>query len=152
MVPHEMLRKLGTCLLAVGLIVVIGCGDEVQTVTTSSLSDSQFVKRAEEICARERLEGLRYQPPDNGQSASAAVGDAIGSTLLPSLQEAIDELYELGAPKEMAGRTEALLVALQHGVDAAEALDIPTTDRVEKLMSPAGKLARKAGLESCVYS
>lgn len=138
-------------LAAIWIAGAVGCGDDAPTVAASSLSPSEFVAEAEEICARGRLQGLRFQPPEDGESEQEALFAAIDNALLPSLQGVIDEMYELGAPHGNEARIEALLIAMQKAVDEGEALDRPTVEKMENLLAPSGRLARKAGLESCIY-
>lgn len=146
------LRILALTSIALSVLAWTGCGgDSARTLPTSSMSNAQFVNQVEAICAHGRSRGLRFQPPAEGQSERDALTRAIDSTLLPSLQGVIDEIYALGAPSSEQAQTEALLVALQDAVDAAEGLDAPTLESVEGLLERPGALARKAGLRSCMY-
>jgi len=134
-----------------------GCGgggsDPAQAVTTSSLTKAQFVKQAEAICTQGRLRALQYAPSDDTeQSERDAFTESMQDTLLPALQEVVDEIYELGAPRGEEAQVEALLVSLQKGIDSTEELEQPTFISLEQRLAHAGKLAKKAGLESCVYA
>lgn len=144
-------QTLALVLLAFGVLVWVGCGEAARTVSTSSLTKAEFVNHVEAICARGRLRGLHFQPAGEGQSERDAITEAIDTTLLPAIQGVIDQIYALGAPRKKRAQTEALLTALQQAVDKGEALDIPTVQGVEGLLARPGRLARKAGLQSCVY-
>lgn len=143
----------GLLLVAVGIAMALtGCGGSSRTVSASSLGKAEFVKRTDSICSRGRSRGLRYQPAAAaGQPEGKAVTAAIETNLLPALQDVIDEIYALGAPRGEESRVEAFLVALQDAVDAGEDLQPPSFERLEPLLAPPGKLALKIGLESCVY-
>jgi len=145
-------RVLALGLVGAGLAFFAGCGGGGdRTVPASSLSKAAYAKRADEICAKGRLRALRYQPsPGGGQTAEAA-HQAIEASVLPAIQEVVDELYELGAPGGQKGQIEAFLAAFQEDVDAGEALATPTFNRLQRTMAPSGKLARGAGLQDCVY-
>lgn len=138
-------------LLACIVVCWAGCGDDARTLSTSSMTDAQFVNQVETICARGRRQGLRFQPPREAQSERDALTEAIEDNLLPSLQSVVDEIYELGAPRSKEAQTEALLVALQKGIDEGEQLKAPTLESIEGLLAQSGKLARNGGLASCVY-
>ena len=142
---------------AVCLVLALsGCGGssnaDTQKVAATSISKQEFVARAEEICARGRLRGLRYEPVGDDESEREALASAIDATLLPALGEVVDEIYALGAPAGGRQRIEDLLNALQQAVDEAEEFDEPTLEQVEKLLAPPGALARKQGLEACVFA
>ncbi len=130
-----------------------GCGgDSAQTVTAASLSKGAFEKQVEAICKRGRLRATRYRPAgDAGGSEQDAIAAAIEDSILPAIEDAIGEIYALGAPPAEVAKTEKLLVALQKGVDAGAELDSPSLKELEALLAPSGGLARKDGLESCVY-
>jgi hypothetical protein len=150
-VKRSSKQALTLTLVAFGITGGVGCGDDALTVPTSTMTRGEFVSQVEGICARGRRRSLRFEPSRDAQSERDALTAAINDTLLPSMQNVIDEIYALGAPRGEETRTEALLVALQKGVDEAKALDAPTLESVEDLLAPSGKLARKAGLQSCIY-
>jgi hypothetical protein len=146
-------RRLAVALLAAVAIGAVGCGSgEDPTVSVTSVSKAEFTRQAEVICARGRSLGLRYHPPAKGQDEEEALTEAIESNLLPALQETIDELYALGVPQGQAAQTEALLTALQDAVDEAPELETLSLENLVELLARPGKLAREAGLESCIYS
>lgn len=148
------LQILVLALIALGVIALPGCGEDSEgseTLTTSSITKAEYTDRLEEICARGRLQGLRFQPPGDGQSERDALTEAIDSTLLPAIQTVTDEIYAVGAPSAAKKQTEAMLVAIQEAVDEAEEIESPTLAKVEELLGRSGSLARKAGLESCIY-
>ncbi|HSR95400.1 MAG TPA: hypothetical protein VLK56_11095 [Solirubrobacterales bacterium] len=122
-----------------------------RTVPTATMSRAEFVNRVEAICSRGRLRGLRFQPTPKGTSESAAMAQAIESTLLPSLQGVVDQVYALGAPAAEKAQTEAFLDALQHAVTGAEELDQLTLEALEGLLGPAGKIAQRDGLQTCIF-
>lgn len=144
-------RILALALLACSLVCWVGCGDDARTLSTSSMTNAQFANQVETICARGRQRGLRFQPPRAAKSERDALTEAIEDNLLPSLQSVVDEIYALGAPRSKEASTEALLVALQKGIDRGEQLQAPTLESIEGLLAQSGKLARNDGLASCVY-
>lgn len=145
-------RTLALLLVAAVASLFAGCsGDDDRTVSTTSLDKAEYVERADAICAEGRLRALRYQPSAGGGQTAAAAQKAIDESVLPAVQEVVDELYELGAPGGQEEQIDAFLAAFQQGVDDGEDLEVPTFERFERVMAPAGKLARKAGLQDCIY-
>lgn len=141
--------------LTVTLIVLMvaggaGCGDDANPAPASSPLSAEFAEQAAEICAQGRLQGLRFQPAKGAQSERAALSEAIKRTLLPAMQGVIGRISALSAQHEEAS-TKAFLTAMQQAVSQAEALDTPTMEATETLLAKPGKLARRLGLEACVY-
>jgi hypothetical protein len=132
------------------VLALAGCGAETQTVATASISSDEFDQRAEAICARGRLRGLRYEPAED-QPEREALANGIETILLPALGEVVDEIYELGAPAGERRQTETFLVELRGGIDNSEELDAPTLERVEELLEPSAAIARKQGLSACAF-
>jgi hypothetical protein len=153
--PHRQIFALA--LVALGVLVWGGCGGGGPSLATSSMTDAAFAGRVEAICARGRERSLRFEPPPDAQAERdplderKALTAAIEATLLPALQEAIDEIYALGAPPQEKEQTEEFLEAMQQGVDEGEALEVPSVEEIEDSLARSGQLARKAGLESCIY-
>jgi hypothetical protein len=129
-----------------------GCGGDVaQTVSAASLSQAEFTKEANAICARNRLSGLRFEP-DSDQSERDAVTEGIEDGVLPSLQDAVDEIYDLGAPSGQERQVEEFLVALQKGIDDAGERPVPTFVSLGLELTPSSELAQKLGLKSCAFA
>jgi hypothetical protein len=149
-------------LIALSVLVPAGCGGSsdaastastttVKTVKTSSMTSAELAKRVEAICAHGRLRSLRFEPHQKGESEREAITTAVESTLLPAIQGVIDQIEELGAPQKQKAEIEALLTSMQRAVNEAEELDKPAVEKVEALLEQSGRLARKDGLESCIY-
>jgi hypothetical protein len=137
---------------AVVAALFIGCGgQEDRTVSATSLTEAAYTKRANVICAQGRLRALRYQPSPAGEQTGEEASKAIENSVLPAIQEVVDELYELGAPSDQKGQIEAFLAAFQRGVDESEDLEVPTFDRLSRVLAPSGERARQAGLQDCIY-
>lgn len=149
----ELVSKQVPAVIAIALAVTLTACDsgDSRTVPTSSMSEAEFDKRVETICAKGRRHALRFRPAAVDEPKRDAIDEAIDTTLLPAMQDVVDEIYELGAPPAQKRQTEALLVALQQAVGEGEDLSPATMERVEALFTPSAKLARKAGLEACVY-
>lgn len=151
-------RSLVLLLALSSTALAAGCGggdsaNSAPTVATSpSTNSAEFAKRVDAICARGRLQGLRYQPPSDGQSEQEAMPQEIETTLLPAIQDTIDRIAAAGSPAGGKSQVQALVNSLQQAVNAAEELDEPNFKRIEHLLAPSGRLAHRDGFEACVYS
>jgi hypothetical protein len=152
-------------LLAGGLLSVLlvaGCGggssDGAGEGTTSSLSKAEFVKQADAACVKRQEEArgefIAYgeRVSKSGETTAekeAHVATVAETIVMPELQQEIEDIRALGAPKGKEGEVEALLVALEEGVDKARAHPKRSIVESAKLLEPAGELARNLGLKIC---
>jgi hypothetical protein len=143
------------------MVVGAGCGgsdDSDLTLTTSSLTKAEYIKRVNEICAAGQQEltlafsayAKKQGSGDNLVDAKLAPG--IVTVLVPALQKQNEEIETLGAPQGDKDEIEAFLAARQAVLTKAKQ-DPPATifkfgDGFRK--SP-NKLASKYGLDGCVY-
>ncbi len=140
-------------------VLIAGCGGDdensggdTQTVTASSLARAAFIKKARTICIDGAERAFEYQPSDPTEDVSFA--KAIEVSVAPALQEAVDRLYELGAPEGDEAEMEAFLRAMQEGVNSLEE-ERASISSLQELGYPfrdASKLARKYGLVGCAYA
>lgn len=146
------------------LLAVAGCGDDDNgssgdsseiSVTTSSLSKPQFVKKAVGVCEEKRqqiptkFEAYQRTAPKD-QSPEEAYDGGVRQVILPIFQEEVDGINKLGAPKGEEDQVEALLVAQQEAIDEVEELDtIKAIDDVVVHFVEPNKLMRKYGLTNC---
>jgi hypothetical protein len=135
------------------LAIGSGCGggENSRSLSASSLSKAEFIEQADAVCARGRERALRYQPSLPGGRTGASIARAIDLSVLPALREVADSLYSLGAPPDERQEVEGFLASFEDGLGAAEDLEVPSFERLAPLLSRPGHLARKAGLQSCVY-
>lgn len=130
-------------------------GGAADDVTTSSLSKGAYINRAEFICGRagqgilDALEAERKEknlPEPEGFDVPAST-----AALLPPVERESSELQELGAPQGDEDEVEAILAALQQGIDAAAEGEISTLGDFGKYLVPFDKLVRAYGLEGCAF-
>ena len=158
-------RAIAFCLTAVVIsVVALGCGGDSAessksgTITTSSLTRSQFAERADEICSTgsekllERLSIYMKEHESGSQTEAELVAEAIHVTVLPALEDQFDEIESLGAPKGDRHEVEALLAALREGVVAAKKRrEMSLVANISPDFRHSGKLARQYGLDACAY-
>lgn len=136
---------------AVAIAAAGGCGGGGRTVAASSMSAAEYARRADAICAKGRLRGLRYQPGLAAGQTNKAASAAIEASVLPAVREVVDRLYALGAPSGRKAGIEAFLAAFQQAVDEGEQMEVPTFERLERVLAKPGGLAVKNGLTACAY-
>lgn len=151
-------------LLAGGLLSVLlaaGCGgtsDGADEVTASSLSMAEFVKQADAACvkrqeeAREDFIAYSERVAKSGETTAereAHLATVAETIVMPGLQQQVEDIRALGAPKGKEGEVEALLLALEEGAEKVRAQPKRSIEESEKLLEPAGELARNLGLKAC---
>jgi hypothetical protein len=165
-----MFKRLLT-LLVIALAIsgaAIGCGggsdrssSVSSTITTSSLTKAEFIKKADAICAKGRqntLPALAHYLQKHESSASSSIDEherfagAIKAVFLPEIENQIREISELGAPSGDEQRIETLLDTLQQKIDVIKGWrSIPSRFPVDREFRPAGELARDYDLVDCAY-
>jgi hypothetical protein len=133
--------------LAAAALLAAGCGgDETQSKTA-------WVEQADDICAaadQDLNQAVEDQfggntPPDDAEQEQFVTDEVI-----PSLQSQHDEIADLSAPEGAEEQADALLAALQSGIDALEA--DPASIQAAGADAPlakANQLADKLGLTDC---
>lgn len=131
-----------------------GGGSAEVTVTTSSLSKAQFVKKATEICSDERQtipeRTAAYEKSSGKVSGADAYAKGVKKVLLPLFQSEVTKISKLGAPSGEKDSIEAMLTAQQEGIDEVE--DLPrfqSSDDVAAQFTEATKLLRAYDLTVC---
>jgi hypothetical protein len=133
----------------------VGCGGSSEA-TTVPLSKAQFIKRADAICwrARQRFNAL-YQPfvkkyglPEGKRRSLAEYAEAVKTALAPSVEWEVKEIRALGAPRGESRTVDAILAAVESGLEAVERHPGVQADP-EKQFAESHKLARAYGLTIC---
>jgi hypothetical protein len=126
--------------------VLAGCGgDETQ-------SKAAWVEQADGICATAD-EDLNQAAEEQFGGTTPNVDDQAQFTsdeLVPSLQSQHDEIADLAAPEGAEDEADALLAALQTGIDKLEADPASITKQgADAPLGEANQLADKLGLTDC---
>jgi hypothetical protein len=141
-------------------LLVSGCGggsDDSSSV--SSLSKKAFIVKADAICQKgsERMQAELFKvlrkDKVNGKLKKPSLADNekfIVTVLVPSLKREIAELKALGAPEGDEERVDAIVAALEEGLETAEgnpeAVAAGSSDMVFGIPS---RLAGEYGLAVC---
>jgi len=152
-----------TFLALVAMVFAVGCGsgDSQTTSTTSSqanaeLSKVEFVQRASTICkaAQERTteEFGKYinenRIPTSGPGVTEKAADAFRIVFRPAIEKEIEVLGELEPPKSDQQSVNAILKAMNQGLEEAEK-DPLEFIRTSSALTHASRLATAYGLPAC---
>jgi hypothetical protein len=150
-------------LLAIaGALVVGGCGDDDEPRTTTSsgatrsagsIGIEQWTTQADRICAagdraQQQTAAQQFGDEPPTQSELEEFGTAV---VVPNLQGQHDAIEGLPKPEAEADRIDAMLSAIQEGIDAIAgdpSLLIQGTDSVPAIQD-ATEIAEQLGLTDC---
>jgi hypothetical protein len=148
---------LGVLAAVIGLTAT-GCGGGGDAETASaSISKTEFVKKANEVCAaaseqlksgyNEFTAGLNGEP--QGQALAAAQAELVATVLVPVKRQEAEQLRETGAPNGDEERFEAMVEALEKGIDEASAdPEEAVSGRLPSFLT-VSRLAKHYGLAGC---
>ena len=130
--------------LAAGLLAV-GCnGDDEDS--EEALTKEEWITQADQICEQDNQE--LEQAGANIQSQEDAE-QFVSDTLVPKLNEEIDELRSLSAPEGDEDQINAILDAAQNGADEIEANPTAISNEATNPFAEANRLANEYGLKVC---
>lgn len=140
----------GAALVAVLVLAVaaVGCGGSDK----KTLSKAEFLKKGNAICqkgnqeiqaAGQKIFTSKKRPPQAKLLAFAK------GTILPSVQQQVNQIRDLGAPKGDESKVKAIVDAAQAGVDKAKQNPAVLTQQGEGPFKRADALARAYGLKVC---
>ena len=142
-----MPRTRGLAALALAAVALLaGCGgDETQ-------SEAAWVESADGICAA--ADRISTRLPRSSSAArrrtSTTRREFVSDELVPSLQSQHDEIADLAAPEGAEDEADALLAALQDGIDKLEADPAAIAQQgADAPLAEANQLADKLGLTDC---
>lgn len=147
-----------TALLALALLAA-GCGSSSSDSTSSggsTLSRTQFVKRANAICTKEResvptrVAAYEKKAPA-GLSPAEAQAAGVQAVLLPTFESEVTAIRALGAPAGDEQTVDAILSAQSEAIEVVAAKkDInPEEGGFEHYFDQADNLMRAYGLNGC---
>jgi len=131
-------------------------GASAGTLATSSLSKAQYLKRANAICRRGRLEREREVAAFSEENANLSEEEGFEATfqevVVPGMEAQIAELRELRAPHGDRKRVDAFLGATESWVGIIKKRGVTAQDAINRALSRAGRLARAYGLRECAFT
>jgi hypothetical protein len=137
-----------------------GSGLDPGAIETSSITKQEFIKQADEICARGNRWMLKQlsasiaekEAEGSKQSKGELFTEAAKAVALPRVEANIRDIQALGAPRGDETELEAYLTQMQQETSALQSQsEISMEDLFEGGYDNAGELARNYGLSSCAY-
>lgn len=156
----RFLVLMATVATATGLVVGCGSsGDSTETLTTSSLSKAQWIKRAGAICTEGSIPLLgelnAYEEKNavkTQRGNEKVAGEAIKLVIPKAVRGEVAKIRALGAPEGDQEEIEAFLLAMEEDVKGIE--DGPLLSGagdLEPKFRHSGQLASAYGIEECAY-
>lgn len=107
-------------------VLLAGCGGGSGDSSTASISKEEFIKKASVVCKKgtARMQhavlkflrhGREVKRPTTAQSVKL-----VGTVIVPSVQQEIKEIKALGVPSGDEEKVNAIVGALEEGVETAE--------------------------------
>lgn len=151
----------GTIAIAVALAVaalVAGCGggsDSSSSSSTGSVSKAVFVKKADAVCQKgtERMQRailvFLKQHKDVKRPNKTQSEKLVGTAIVPSVKTEIKELKALDVPEGDEERVDAIISALEEGLETAENNPEAVVASSSAVFGISGRLAGEYGAEAC---
>jgi uncharacterized protein with von Willebrand factor type A (vWA) domain len=143
--------------LAAIMLIVAGCGGgDDSSSDSSSITKAQFIKQADAICENGNKENeaefeefaKEHNLSEKKEPSKAQQEEAISEIVAPGVQKQIEEIDALGAPKGDEGKIEAMIAAVEEGVEEIEENPASLTEGKNPL-AKGSKLAKEYGLKTC---
>ena len=152
------MSKLIAVLAAAAAILMIGAGcggGSDSSSDSSSLSKAQFIKQADAICEKGNKESNKEVEEfveDNNVNTNKPTKkqqeEVITEVVAPNVQGQVEEISELSAPSGDEKKIEAMVGAVEEGVEELEA-DPTTLIEGKNPLGKGSKLAKEYGLKTC---
>ena len=143
--------------LAILAIVAAGCGGGGGDSSTdaNAIPKAVFIKKADAVCSagNKRMEvafAHFLEESKNIKHPSKADYEAlVGKVVVPNVKREIKEIRAFGAPEGDEDRVEAILEALEEGVETAEDDPKAAVSSSEAIFGISSRLGKEYGLEVC---
>lgn len=134
--------------IAVALIAA-GCGSSSSGTTTTSLTKTEWIAKADAICAKGNQETntAAQQQFGNQQPTAAQINDFASKTVVPNIQSQVDQIKALGAPSEIQSQVNHLISTVQADLDKLKS--DPSALQNKQAFTDANAAAKGLGLKVC---
>lgn len=145
-------------LIAAAMVIalaVAGCGGGDSSTASSSISKEKFVTKADAICKKgtERMQAAIFaalKHPRNLTKVSKTEQEKIVATaMVPSVSREVKELRALPIPEGDEEKVDAMLTALEEGIETAERDPEAVTKSSDAVFGISSRIAGEYGLEAC---
>jgi hypothetical protein len=138
-------------------LLAAGCGSSGGSTSTASITKAEFIKQADAICAKGNKQiqteiqaySKKVGLSGNTQPTNAQVTEIANTILVPSVQSQHDDIGALGAPSGQESQVNAILAAVQDGIDQAKKDPTTLLKSNDTTFAKANQLAKDYGLTVC---
>jgi ABC-type phosphate/phosphonate transport system substrate-binding protein len=138
-------------------LVVAGCGsgDSSTSTVSGSISKAAFIKKVDAVCQKgtERMQRailvFLKQHKDVKRPNKAQSLKLVGTAIVPSVRTEIKELKALEVPEGDEERVDAIIGALEEGLETAEGNPEAVVSSSDAVFGISGRLAGEYGAEVC---
>jgi hypothetical protein len=141
--------------LAAISMIVAGCGGGSDSSSSSSLTKAQFIKQADAICEKgnkasneEVEEFAKENNVNTSKPTKEQQEEVIAQVVAPNVQGQVEEISDLGAPEGDEKKIDAMVGAVEEGVEELESNPSALIEGKNPL-SKGSKLAKEYGLKTC---
>jgi hypothetical protein len=144
-------------LIAAAMVIALavgGCGGG-DASTAGSISKEDFIAKADAICKKstERLQAAIFatlKKPQNLTKVSEADQIKIVRTaMVPNVSREVKELRALGVPEGDEEKVDAMIGALEEGIETAEQDPQAVTKSSDVVFGISSRIAGEYGLKAC---
>jgi hypothetical protein len=134
------------------VLVAAGCGSG-----SDSISKQEFITKADAICKKGNDQinseinayAKKVGLSGNTQPTDAQATEIANTILIPSVQSQHDDISDLGAPSGDQDQVDAILSAVQDGIDQAKSDPTGLLQSNDTTFAKANQLAKDYGLTVC---
>lgn len=141
-------------------LIVAGCGSSGGDLSTSSISKAAFIKKLDAICAKgnEQVEDnfstyakkTNFTPAKlNAKVSEAEAAEIAETVLLPAVRHEVAEIRKLAVPSGDQDRIEAMLEAIEEGIETTENIPRVVLEETSVGFGTATRLDKEYGLQVC---
>jgi hypothetical protein len=136
-------------------LVVAGCGGGDSSTAAGSISKEDFIAKADAICEKgtKRLQAAIFaalKKPQNLTKVNEAEQIKIVTTaMVPNVSREAKELRALGVPEDDEEKVDAMISALEEGVETAEQDPQAVTKSSDVIFGISSRIAGEYGLTAC---
>jgi NH3-dependent NAD+ synthetase len=148
-------RVLSGAAIAALVLIVVGCGGGEDSSDANAISKQAFIKKADAVCqqSNKRMEAAFVDflnAHKNIKKPSRSDYERlVGEVLVPNIRREIKEIQALGTPEDDGDRVDAMVDALEEGVETAENNPKAVANSSDAVFGIASRLAGEYGLTVC---
>jgi type IV pilus biogenesis protein CpaD/CtpE len=140
---------------AIAAALFAGCGSGDDSSSAESVSKEEFITKADVICKKgtERMQAAIARVLKDQRNLTKVSKDEqeeiVTTVMVPSVSREVKELRALGVPDGDDERVDAMITALEEGVETAERDPVVVTKSSDAIFGIASRIGGEYGLAVC---